>query len=96
MIVKLYPRRVAKYKNDETYLELNKVNVDFAVKDMKFKIKEQISKPLEAVYEQILNDQAPMFARELKPTISRAFSDLFKEIFSDIISSIPETQLVEV
>jgi hypothetical protein len=46
LIVKLYPRRVAKYKNDETYLELNKVNVDFAVKDMRFKIKEQISKPL--------------------------------------------------
>lgn len=89
-IAKLYGKQV-KGKDDVNYMNIEKLGVDFTLKNARFKVRDNVNTGniLGEAINQFLNQNANELVQEMRPAASQSISKLFKKILDSAFSHIP-------
>jgi len=91
-IAKVYGKEVQ--RNGETYMDIDKLNIDFTMKNARFKVKDNVNSQnvLGEAINQFLNTNANELVQEMRPAASQSIGKLFKNILNQAFSTIPINQ----
>jgi len=88
-IVKIYGKEVV--RKGETYMDIDKLNIDFNMKNARFKVKDNLNSQnvLGEAINQFLNTNANELVQEMRPAASQSIAKLFKTILNQAFNSLP-------
>ncbi|XP_070493619.1 protein takeout-like [Chironomus tepperi] len=86
-IAKIYGKQVI--KNNEAFMSIEKIVVDFVMKGARFKVKDQGHQQLNEVINQFLNQNAHELVQEMRQPASQSLSKVFKKFLDIVFSTVP-------
>jgi len=86
-IAKIYGKQVI--RNNEAFMSIEKIVVDFVMKSARFKVKDQGHQQLNEVINQFLNQNAHELVQEMRQPASQSLGKVFKKFLDIVFSSVP-------
>ncbi|CRK98545.1 CLUMA_CG011896, isoform A [Clunio marinus] len=86
-IGKLHGKEVI--KDNETYMTVDKMVVDFVMKGARFRVKDQSHQPLNDVINQFLNQNAHELVQEMRVPASQSLAKVLKKIIDGAFVNLP-------
>jgi hypothetical protein len=86
-IAKIYGKQVI--RDEEAYMAVDKMVIDFVMKGARFKVKDQIAQTLNEAINQFLNQNANEIIQEMRPAASQSIAKVFRGLLQKAFSKLP-------